>query len=106
MPDRVAAIKDVPAPDSKVALQLYLGMINYYRRFMPRLANRLAPFHRAVVAAGKPKVIIWTDQCDEAFRASKDAKYFRHFLEEAELSVATTPPTHEPCAMIGFTLGP
>ena len=28
--DRVAAIKDVPPPDSKVALQRYLGMVNYY----------------------------------------------------------------------------
>ena len=56
-----------------VALQRYLGMINYYRRFMPSLANRLAPLHGAVAAAGKAQAIDWTEQCQEAFRASKDA---------------------------------
>ena len=40
---------------------------------MPKLASRLAPLHGAVAAAGKSKDISWTDQCDEAFRASKDA---------------------------------
>ena len=71
--DRVQAIREVPVPDSKVALQRYLGMINYYRRFMPRLAATLAPLHGAVSDAGKSKVIKWTDQCDDAFRSSKEA---------------------------------
>ena len=55
--DRVSAIQDVPVPDSKVALQRYLGMVNYYRRFLPGLANTLAPLHAAVSAAGKAKTI-------------------------------------------------
>ena len=48
-------------------------MINYYRRFMPRLAATLAPLHGAVSDAGKSKEITWTDQCDDAFRSSKEA---------------------------------
>ena len=32
LPDRISAIRDVPVPGSKVQLQRYRGMINYYRR--------------------------------------------------------------------------
>ena len=40
---------------------------------MPKIAAALAPLHGAVSAAGKAKSITWTDQCDAAFRSSKEA---------------------------------
>ena len=33
-------------PKSKKALQRYLGFLNYYRNFVPRLLERLAPFYK------------------------------------------------------------
>ena len=33
-------------PKSKKALQRYLGFLNYYRNYVPRLAERLAPFYK------------------------------------------------------------
>ena len=33
-------------PKSKMALQRYLGFLNYYRNYVPRLAERLAPFYK------------------------------------------------------------
>ena len=63
LPDRVAAIRAVPPPDSKVAWQSYLGMLNYYRRFMPSLATVLDPLHSAVGAAGRSRSITWTEEC-------------------------------------------
>ena len=33
-------------PKSKKALQRYLGFLNYYRNYVPRLSERLAPFHK------------------------------------------------------------
>ena len=71
--DRVDAIRDVPAPDSKVALQRYLGMVNYYRRFLPSIAKVLDPLHAAVAAARKSKKIAWTDQHQDTFVRSKEA---------------------------------
>ena len=87
--DHIAAIKDVSRLDSKVALQRYLGMINYYRRFMPKLAAKLAPLHRAVAAAGKSKLIVWMDQCKDAFRASKDALGRATLLHHPDPSATT-----------------
>ena len=33
-------------PKSKKALQRYLGFLNYYRNYVPRLPERLAPFYK------------------------------------------------------------
>ena len=45
LPARVDAIKSFKTPDSKLSLQRFLGMINYYRRFVPGLAATLIPLH-------------------------------------------------------------
>ena len=71
LPSRVDAIQDIPVPDSKVALQRFLSMINFYRRFMPRLAAKLGPLHDAT--KGKSKTIVWSSDCQTAFSAAKQA---------------------------------
>ena len=48
-------------------------MLNYYQRFVPKLASVLTPLHSAVAAAGKSKSITWDPACDAAFTASKEA---------------------------------
>ena len=64
-------------------------MVNYYRRFMPNLAQKLAPLHGAVAAAGKSKHIGWTDQCEDAFRASKEALSRAALLHHPDPSAPT-----------------
>jgi hypothetical protein len=39
----VQAIQDFPAPQDKKQLQTFLGMVNFYRRFIPAAANILLP---------------------------------------------------------------
>ena len=56
---------------------------------MPSLANRLAPLHGAVAAAGKAQTNSWTDQCKEAFRASKDALSRATLLHHPDPSATT-----------------
>ena len=48
-------------------------MVNYYRRFVPRLARALSPLHAAIAAAGKSKEIQWSEQCGAAFKEAKAA---------------------------------
>ena len=68
---RVTAASDFPVPTNKVGLQHFLGMINYYRRFMPRLADKLHPLHNATKVKGQ--AIEWTTKCQSAFLAAKSA---------------------------------
>ena len=37
-------LEKVKFPRSKKALQRYIGFLNYYRNYTPRLAKRLTPF--------------------------------------------------------------
>ena len=37
-------------PKSKKALQLYLGFVNYYRKYIPRMVEKLNPFYKLLKA--------------------------------------------------------
>ena len=47
---KVSAISAMPRPATKVDLQRYLGCVNFYHRFVPRLAAILAPLHHLVTS--------------------------------------------------------
>lgn len=71
MPSRVDAVSDFPVPDSKASLQRFLGMINFYHRFLPQLAEKLHPLHEATKTKGQ--TITWTPECQVAFESAKSA---------------------------------
>ena len=48
MPDRVADLQKYPTPTDKPSLQRFLGIVNYYHRFMPNIAQKLSTLHKAV----------------------------------------------------------
>ena len=49
-------------PQSKKALHRYIGFLNYYRNYIPRLAERLIPFFRLLKATDtKAKILITPD---------------------------------------------
>ena len=43
LPEKVAAIQQFPPPTTKLDVQRLLGMANFYRRFLPRLAHIIRP---------------------------------------------------------------
>ena len=56
---KVQAIADFPKPTSTKALQEFLGMVNFYYRFIPHAAAIMRPLYSAV--SGKAKLVEWTD---------------------------------------------
>ena len=71
LPERVVAIRSTTPPTSIKELQRFLGMVGYYRRFIPKAANHL--YHLFEALKGKPKTLDWTPQCQESFDATKEA---------------------------------
>ncbi|KAL2095791.1 hypothetical protein ACEWY4_007939 [Coilia grayii] len=65
---KVQAIKDAPRPQNISELRAYLGMLNYYGRFLPDLASVLAPLHALLRAGVKWE---WNAAHDNAFNKSK-----------------------------------
>jgi hypothetical protein len=55
--ENIQVILDFPIPDDCKALQRFLGMINFYRCFLPEVAKILQPLIAAL--AGNPKVLTW-----------------------------------------------
>ncbi|XP_044155518.1 uncharacterized protein K02A2.6-like [Bufo gargarizans] len=67
--EKLKALTHAPTPRNVTQLRSYLGLLNYYHRFLPNLAHQLYPLHRLLDARAK---WIWTDKCEEAFRLSKE----------------------------------
>jgi hypothetical protein len=44
-PSKVAAVVDAPPPQNVSQLRSFLGLLNYYRRFIPNLSSLLQPLH-------------------------------------------------------------
>ena len=44
-PSKVAAIHNMPAPDTPAQLQKFLGMVTYLSPFVPSLSSFTAPLH-------------------------------------------------------------
>jgi hypothetical protein len=69
--DNVQVILDFPKPSDCKAMQRFLGMINFYRRFLPGVAGTLRLLTAAL--SGNPKTLPWTPDMETAFAAAKEA---------------------------------
>jgi len=71
--DRVKAIVDFKKPNNIKELRRYLGIINFYHRFIKNAAAILAPLNGYLTGAKKrdKRPIEWTTQAEEAFHESK-----------------------------------
>ncbi len=65
----VEAIRAFPQPTTIKDLQRFLGLINFYRRFIPKAAAILLPLTDAL--ANNPKDLQWTTAMTTAFQAAK-----------------------------------
>jgi hypothetical protein len=71
LPKHVAAVQDCPPPADIKQLQRFLGLINFYRRFLPAVARTLQPL--TDLLKGSPKVLVWSPAAEAAFVAAKAA---------------------------------
>lgn len=67
-PEKVRAIVEAPAPGDVSQLRSFLGMLNYYGRFIPDLATIMKPLNDLL---NKGKKWQWTSACESAFQTSK-----------------------------------
>ena len=73
-PSKVEAIQKYPLPKDVKQLQTYLGMVNFYHRFINNLAGCLAPLNEYLKKQGSKTLnkINWTDEAKTAFSKSKN----------------------------------
>ena len=95
LPDKVEAMRNFERPRTVKSLQRFLGMVNFYRRFIPDMAETLRPLTYALV--GAPRQLQWEDNMTSAFSCTKqrlaDAAMLFHPVPNVELRVNTDAST-------------
>src|SRR6266550_6604620 len=69
-PDKVISIKNFPEPRCRRDVSSFLGMVNYFRAFIPRCAEISKPLTELTKLNTK---FPWTDEAQEAFDKLKDS---------------------------------
>lgn len=68
--DKISIVRDFPRPDTPKKVKSFLGLANYYRRFILGFSILSAPL-RGLLAKDKP--FIWNANCERAFLDLKTA---------------------------------
>lgn len=93
--ERVTAIMDYPKPKTIMELRRFLGLMNFYRRFVRNAAVTQAPLHSLTAGAVKreKRPIEWNSESEYAFTECKrqlsEATLLAHPLEGAPLLLCT-----------------
>lgn len=94
-PERIEALRNFPLPKTVEGLRRFLGMINFYRRFLPKAAELQAPLVNVLASTGLkgPKPVPWTPELEIAFNKCKEhlatATLLAHPISNAPLGLFT-----------------
>ena len=80
---KVEAIRRFPAPTCRRELQRFLGVVGYYRRFVPGYSTLLAPLTDLLQKGRKWS---WGPECVQAFERLKDTLSSRPVLQAPDFS--------------------
>lgn len=94
LPAKVEAIKDFPTPKNVRELRRFLGMVNFYRRFIPGAAMFQAPLNALLTGSVKGShPVNFEAEENEAFIRCKDslcqAALLAHPNSQAKLAIVT-----------------
>ena len=91
MADKISAIVDYPEPSTFRQLRRFNGLVNFYRRFIPRCAELVQPL--TDLLRGKRRTLEFTDSARQAFAKLKmaiaDIALIAHHQPNAPLSLTT-----------------
>ena len=90
MPTKVDAICQAPVPQSVPQLRSFLGLVNYYAKFLPNLSTTLHPLNALLQKGIAWK---WTTACNQAFECVKQQiasdRVLTHFNPKLPLRLAS-----------------
>ena len=69
---KVEAIRNYPQPTTKKQVHAFLGLAGYYQGFIPHFSHIAMPL-TDLTKKLKPDEVLWTEECQVAFDALKEA---------------------------------
>ena len=70
LPEKLESVKKMPAPTTPKEIKQFLGLVGYYRKFIPRFADIARPMTNLTKQGVSFE---WTLQCQASFEMLKDA---------------------------------
>ena len=101
-PDKTKAVSTFPVPKTPKDVRSFLGMCNYYRKFVKDYANLASPLNNLL---RKETKFSWTDECQQAFDALKQSLLTSPILAYPDLSKKFILTCDASSSAIGFVLG-
>ena len=104
-PEKVEAIKIAPTPTNVQELRSFLGLLNYYGKFLPNLATTLHPLNQLLQHNRRRN---WTPQCAEAFQLAKDSlttsQVLTHYNAKLPIKMAADASAYDIGAVVSHVL--
>jgi len=66
-PEKMRAILDAPKPDTKRQVRSFLGLVGFYRRFIPNFAHIALPL-TDLTRKGELNRVSWSDAMSKHFK--------------------------------------
>lgn len=77
-PEKVETIRKAKVPNNVSELKAFLGLVNYYGKFIPNLSSRLSCLYRLLK---KDVKFVWSSDCSRVFEDCKQALLNSNLLE-------------------------
>jgi len=100
-PDKVEKIKIFPRPSSVTQLRQFMGICNFYRRFVKGYAKIASPLNELL---RKDVTFLWTTACEESFQTLKTALMVTPTLAFANMQKPFHLSTDASATAIGYIL--
>ena len=103
--EKVQVVRDFPLPTSHRKLREFLGLINFYHRFIPHAADLLHPLNQLLTSHKEgSRTVSWTDEARKAFETAKDALVKATLLTHPQLNGQLAIMTDASDAAVGAVL--
>lgn len=86
-PDKIRAIEDTSRPTTKRLVKSFLGLIGFYRKFVPHFSHVAATL-TDLTKKGQPNKVKWGDAQECAFRSLKRALISNPILKLPDFSTS------------------
>ena len=87
LPSKMEAIVQAPQPHNLAEFRSFLGLLNYYGKFIPNLATLVGPLNSLLQHSRKWK---WTNECSQSFQEAKEALSSSQVLAHYDPSLPIT----------------
>ncbi|XP_062558126.1 uncharacterized protein K02A2.6-like [Armigeres subalbatus] len=76
--EKLSTIDKAKSPQNETELKAYLGLINYYNKFIPNMSSNLRCLYNLLK---KDEKYLWTKECEDSFQQSKKSLLTANILD-------------------------